>query len=132
MAAITRLSLDGYGAKRAGSFAGKEESVVVAAPAQTTAPSGYRFTPGYIAPRRKKKKPEEAPVVVEIAVEKQEVKYVAVQQPVFSGPSMAPVMAAVEEVKRLIEARARNAVIMEKLDELEEEEDIKIIVSQLQ
>ena len=94
--------------------------------------AGYRFRPGYIAPRRKKKRPDEPPVVVEVAVERQEIKYVAVRQPVVFGPSVAPVMDAVQEVTRLIEARARSAEVRARIEELEEEEDIIIILSQLQ
>lgn len=95
------------------------------------ASSAHTFRPGYIAPRRKKKR-DEPPAVVEIAVERQEIKYVAVRQQTVIGPSVAPIMAAVEEVTRLIEARARNAEIRAKIEELEEEEDIIIILSQLQ
>ena len=105
------------------------------APPAAEAPSaaaGYRFRPGYIAPRRKKKRPDEPPVVVEVAVERQEIKYVAVRQQTVFGPSVAPVMDAVQEVTRLIEARARAAEVRAKIEELEEEEDIIIIVSQLQ
>jgi hypothetical protein len=134
MAAITRLSLDGYGAKRAGSFAGKEESAAVEpAPAATSAPSGYRFTPGYIAPRRKKKRVEE-PSVVEIFVEKTEakteVKSIVYRQ--VETPSFQPIVAAVQEVTRLIEAQARSAEVKRKIEELEEEEDIIAIIRLLQ
>jgi hypothetical protein len=125
----TRLSLDGYGAKRAGSFAGKEESVVEEAPVVTTAPSGYRFTPGYIAPRRRKKKREE-PALVEILVAQQEVKSVVYKR--VETPSFEPVVAAVQEVTRLIEARAKNVDIQRKIEELEEEEDIIAIIRFLQ
>ena len=102
-----------------------------AAEAQAAA-AGYRFRPGYIAPRRKKKRPDEPPVVVEVAVERQEIKYVAVRQQTVFGPSVAPVMDAVQEVTRLIEARARSAEVRARIEELEEEEDIIIILSQLQ
>ena len=96
-----------------------------------SAPSQYKFRPGYIAPRKKKRR-EEEPVVVEVAVERQQIKYVAVRQPVVFGPSLAPVMDAVQEVTRLIEARARSAEVRARIEELEEEEDIIIILSQLQ
>jgi hypothetical protein len=99
--------------------------------AQTSTTTSPRFRPGYIAPKRKKKKVDEPPAVVEIAVEKKQVKYVSVRQPVF-GPSMAPVMAAVDDLVLLIQARARHAEIQRRITELEEEEDIIIILSQLQ
>ena len=41
-------------------------------------------------------------------------------------------MDAVQEVTRLIEARARYAEVRARIEELEEEEDIIIILSQLQ
>ncbi|MGH9427645.1 MAG: hypothetical protein ACRD2L_15245 [Terriglobia bacterium] len=132
MAAITRLSLDGYGARRAGSFAGKG-AAVEEAPAPEAAAQRARFKPGYIAPKRKKKRVE--PAVVEIAVEthegQKEVKYVSLRPSVIE-PSVAPIMEAVEDLTRLIESRARNAEIQRKIDELEEEEDIIIIMSALQ
>jgi hypothetical protein len=105
-------------------LAEEEVSVPVAA-----AP-GYTFKAGYIAPRRKKKKREEAPSVVEVLVEKQEVKSVVYRQ--IETPSFQPIVQAVQEVTRLIEARARGAEIQRKLEELEEEEDIIIILNQLQ
>lgn len=132
MAAITRLSLDGYGAKRTGSFAGKESSEAPAAPAESVAAAaGYKFRPGYIRPRRLKKR-KQPPITVEVAVERQEVKYVAVQQQEIFGPSLVPVMQAVDEVTRLIETRAKVSEIQRKIEELEEEEDIIVILSQLQ
>ena len=133
MAAITRLSIDGYGAKRAGSFAGKEESEVVIPPeVEEEEVRQASYWPGYIPPRRRRRKKRE-PVVVEIAVEQQEVKYVALQQPVpIFYPSLAPVMESVEQVTRLIEARAAKADVMRKIEELEEEEDIIVILSRLQ
>jgi hypothetical protein len=94
------------------------------------APAVYRFRPGYIAPRRKKKKREEEPSVVEVLVEKREVKSVVYKQ--IETPSFQPIVDAVSEVTRLIEARARNAEIQQRITELEEEEDIIIILSQLQ
>jgi hypothetical protein len=127
---ITRLSLDGYGAKRAGSFAGKEAAVEEEVVAAAAPVSGYTFKAGYIAPRRKKKKREEEPSRVEILVEKQEVKSVIYKQ--VETPSFQPIVRAVEAASRLIETRARNMEIRRKLEELEEEEDIIIILSQLQ
>lgn len=134
MAAITRLSLDGYGAKRVGSFAGKEagaepepevEVAVVAA--------GYRFRPGYIRPRKLKRR-QEPPTVVEIGFDETEaqVKYVSVQEPVVFGPSMEPIMDAVERVSKLIEARTKAVELKRTIEELEEEEDILFIVRHLQ
>lgn len=106
---------------------GGEEAVASSSPART-------YWAGFIPPKRKRKKAE-PPAVVEIAVEtiKQEkiVKYVEIRQPVF-GPSVVPVMQAIEGVTKLIEARARSAEIQRKILEVEEEENIIIILSQLQ
>lgn len=130
---ITRLSLDGYGAKRAGSFAGKEESAA-AEPEAAAAVSGYRFKPGYIAPRRKKK-PREEPSVVEIAVAQEEVKYVAIQSSPLSfvAPSSSEIIQAVQPLVELLKNNAiRSRIVKQKIDELEEEEDIIAIVRLLQ
>ena len=131
MAAITRLSLDGYGAKRAGSFAGKEGAEVIVPEVPVEEVQQASYWPGYIPPKRRRRKKRE-PVVVEIAVEQQEVKYVAVQPVPIFYPSLAPVMESVEQVTRLIEARAAKADVMRKIEELEEEEDIIVILSRLQ
>ena len=58
MAAITRLSVDGYGARRAGSFAGKE-GTVVSVPVVVENSGGW---PIY-EPRRKKKEQEREELV---------------------------------------------------------------------
>ena len=42
--AITRLSIDGYGARRAGSFAGRAEVIVVVPDAATTGGGGWQHT----------------------------------------------------------------------------------------
>ena len=132
MAAITRLSLDGYGARRTGNFAGKEESEVVVPEVPVEEAQAASYWPGYVPPRRKRRKKREKPVIVEVAHQQEEIKYVSVRAPVVVGPSLQPVMDAVEQVTRLIEARASHAAIREKIEELEEIEDIVFILSQLQ
>ena len=137
MAAITRLSLDGYGAKRAGSFAGKESTEAAAEEPEVITPgAGRSYWPGYIPPRKKKKKEE---VVVEVAVEqvKEEriVKYVEVKSQPLSvvSPSNAHIIEQIQPLIKLLENNAiRSRIVKQKIEELEEEEDIKAIVRLLQ
>ena len=134
---ITRLSLDGYGAKRAGSFAGKEASVVVEEEVVAeVAGGGKTYWPGYIPPRKKKKKEE---VVVEVAVEQVKderiVKYVEVKSQPLSvvSPSNAHIIEQIQPLIKLLENNAiRSRIVKQKIEELEEEEDIKAIVRLLQ
>lgn len=107
-------------------------------PIQGESGGGKTFWPGYIPPRKKKKKEEEQEVVVEIAVEeiKQEriVKYVAVQ-PAQSSYfcDNTEIMQAVQPLIKLLENNAiRSRIVKQKIEELEEEEDIIAIVKLLQ
>lgn len=60
MAAITRLSVDGYGARRAGSFAGKEGTIVVVVAEENS--GGWPVC----EPRpRKKKEEDRAEIILE-------------------------------------------------------------------
>lgn len=68
MAAITRLSVDGYGSRRAGSFAGKVASVIVL---ESNSGGSYIRLPDYRRGKKKDKEPEliepvETPVEIEI------------------------------------------------------------------
>lgn len=95
------------------------------------------FWPGYIPPKRKKKKKEEE-VVVEVAIEQikeeQVVKYVAVQSvPISYVFPQADIIEQIQPLIKLLENNAiRSKIVKEKIEELEEEEDIIAIVRLLQ
>jgi len=93
------------------------------ASASVVRPSGgsryFGWTP---EPKKKKKKPK-----VQIAVEGKKIAYV-----VYEGvPSYAPLLESIQSLAEIIESSARERVIRKKIQDIEDEEDIIIILSML-
>lgn len=128
MAAITRLSVDGYGARRAGSFAGKVGTVaVVEEPAQTGGGSyrPYRYIPLSDYGQRKKRRYQneyDEEELKRLVVETEELQRNEIQELerkterlFIQGKSLSEIRESVRKAKKQLEDRI-NAQILFDID----------------